>query len=424
MQESFYYKITPKEKWTFGRENSPITLDESGWKIVVKACLQLSGVVSCELVLPKLNRLRITADETFSGKISSAVEPLDLDSHRISQNQLLREKQNSRKKMYAKKIRSESVRSRSHLSWLDQHRSRHKKYNTIVVNDTNIKLIEGLFVNSLSMSEDSRPGAEEGVLGMEETSILGIELKWSTEKSPFPVIHRVEPNSAASKASHLNPISIKYGNIIMTEDSCSLGSGNVIERIDNRDISKLSELEVLDLIVAFAMNGQRTIKISVRHETMEHQLRDFEIHRKHISEGNAYYKLVEHQKFQINRDRQIKANLQVMSTNVQLLSDLAEFYSWGNRKISDMPALSTFTKETQYYSEHLPIELNWIWVAYVSYQENEDGRPIDETQQKSFSKFMLTRNSHTNYFTEYTQHPDYHIDIGDLLRYFYNVICK
>ena len=52
MQEIFY-KITPKDKWTFGKENSPITLDESGWKTVVEACLQLPGVVSCELLLPK-----------------------------------------------------------------------------------------------------------------------------------------------------------------------------------------------------------------------------------------------------------------------------------------------------------------------------------------------------------------------------------
>ena len=427
-----FYKITPKDKWTFGKENSPITLDENGWKIVTEAVSRLPGVVSCELLLPKLNRIRITADETFSGKISLAVEPLDLDSHRISQNQLLREKQNARKKMYAEKIRSESMRSRSHLSWLDQHRSRHNKCNTIVVNDTNIKLIEGLFVNSLTMSEASVPYAEEGVLGREETSILGMELKWSTE-SPFPVIHRVEPNSAASNASHLNPISIKYGNITMTEDSCSLGSGNIIERIDDRDISKLSEVQVIDLIAAFAMSEQRTIKISVRHETMEHQLRDFKIHRKHISKENAYYKLAEHHKFQINRNFQIKANLQVMSANAQLVSDLADFYSLGCRKISDMHALSTFSKETQYYSEHLPIELNWIWVAYVDYVENGDNPettkcpccacPIVETQQKSFSKFMLNRNSHTKYLTEYTQHPDYHIDIGDLLRYFYRIIA-
>ena len=175
MQELFF-KITPKKKWTFGKENSPITLDESGRKIVLEACLQLPGVVSCEWVLPKLNRISLTADDTFSGEISLAVGPLDLDSYRISQNQLLREKQNARKKVYAEKIRKESVRSRSHLRWLDQHRSRHNKHDAIVVNDTNIKLIEGLFVNSLTMSEESRPGAEEGVLGREETSFLGLEV--------------------------------------------------------------------------------------------------------------------------------------------------------------------------------------------------------------------------------------------------------
>ena len=424
-----FYKITPKDKWTFGKENSPITLDESGWKIVVEACLHLPGVVSCEL-LPKLNRIRITADETFSGKISSAIEPLDLDSHRISQNQLLREKQNARKKMYAEKIRSESVRSRNHLSWLDNHRSFHKKSNTIVVNDTNIKLIEGIFVNSLSMSETSVPYADEGVFGREETSVLGLELKWPAE-SPFPVIHRVEPNSAASRASHLNPISIKYGNTTITENSCVPCSGNIIERIDDRDIS--TEGQVIDLIIAFAMGRQRSLKISVQHETVEKQLRHFNIHRKHISEGNVYYKLVEHRNFQIERNLQIKANLQVMSENVQLASDLSDFYRLGYRKISDMPALSTFSKETQYYSEKFPIELSWIWVAYVSYEENGDepetkkcpccSCPKDETQQKSFSKFILKRNSQKKYLTEYTQHPDYCIDIGDLLRYFYRVIA-
>ena len=428
MQEIFY-KIIPKDKWTFGKENSPITLDESGWKTVVEACLQLPGVVSCELLLPKLNRIRITADETFSGKISLAVEPLDLDSHRISQNQLLREKQNARKKMCAEKIRSESVRSRNHLSWLDNHRSFHRKCNTIAVNDTNIKLIEGIFVNSLSMSEETCPGAETGVFGREETSVLGLELKWPTE-SPFPVIHRVEPNSAASRASHLNPISIKYGRSTITED-CTPSSGNIIERIDDRDIT--TEEQVIDLIIAFAMGRQPTLKISVQHETVEKQLMHFNIHRKHISEANIYYKLVEHRKFQIERDFQIKANLQVMSANVQLASDLADFYSLGYRKISDMPTLSTFSKETTYYSKRFSIELNWIWAAYVSYEENGDepetkkcpccSCPKDETQQKSFSKFMLKRNSQKKYLTEYTQHPDYHIDIGDLLRYFYRVIA-
>ena len=423
MQELFF-KITPKQKWTFGKENSPITLDESGQKIVLEACLQLPGVVSCEWVLPKLNRISLTADDTFSGEISLAVGPLDLDSYRISQNQLLREKQNARKKVYAEKIRKESVRSRSHLRWLDQHRSRHNKHDAIVVNDTNIKLIEGLFVNSLTMSEESRPGAEEGVLGREETSFLGLELKW-TEESPFPVIHRVEQDSAATKASHTNPISIKYGNIFMTEDSCSLCPGNIIERIDNRDLSKMSSLEVIDLIVGFALyDWQKTIKLSVRHETMEHVLRDFEIRRKHISKENAYYKLVEHRKFQINRNFQIKANLQVMSANANLTTDLAEFYSMGYTKISDMPELSTFSKETEYYSKCLPIELNWIWVAYVGYREEGHGPDIDETGSQSFSKFIVTRNSNNNYFTDFTQHPDYHIDIGDLLRYFYNVISK
>ena len=424
------YRITPKDKWTFGKENSPITLDESGWKTVVEACSQLPGVISCELMLPKLNRIRITADETFSGNISLAVEPLDLDSYRISQNQLLREKQNARKKMYAEKIRRESVRSRNHLSWLDNHRSFHKKCNTIVINDTNIKLIEGIFVNSLSMSEASVPYAEEGVFGREETSVLGLELKWPAE-SPFPVIHRVEPNSAASRASHLNPISIMYGNITITENNHTPSSGNIIERIDDRDISNLDEGKVIDLIIAFAMGRQPTLKISVQHETVEKQLKHFNIHRKHISEENVYYKLVEHRKFQIERDLQIKANLQVMSANLQLASDLADFYRLGYRKISDMPALSTFSKETQYYSKRFPIELNWIWAAYVSYVEDDDGPetkigpscPTDETEQKSFSKFMVKRNSQKKYLTEYTQHPDYHIDIGDLLRYFYSVIA-
>jgi hypothetical protein len=112
-----------------------------------------------------------------------------------------------------------------------------------------------------------------------------------------------------------------------------------------------------------------------------------------------------------------------MSANVQLASDLADFYSVGYRKISDMPALSTFSKETIYYAERFPIELSWIWVAYVDYEENGDDAIDEETQQKSFSKFMLKRNRHHKYLTEYTQHPDYHIDIGDLLRYFYNVIA-
>jgi hypothetical protein len=428
MQEIFY-KVTPKDKWTFGKENSPIILDESGWKTVVEACLQLPGVVSCELLLPKLNRIRITADETFSGNISLAVDPLDLNSHRISQNQLLREKQNAQKKMYAEKIRRESVRSRNHLSWLDYQGSFHKKCNTIVINDTNIKLIEGIFVNSLPMSEEIHPGAETGVFGREETSVLGLELKWPAE-SPFPVIHRVEPNSAASRASHLNPISIKYGRSTITED-CTPSSGNIIERIDDRDIT--TEGQVIDLIVAFAMGSQPTLKISVQHETVEKQLMHFNIHRKHISEENIYYKLVEHRKFQIERDLQIKANLQLMSANAQFASDLADFYRLGYRKISDMPELSSFSKETTYYSKHFPIELNWIWAAYVSYEENGDEPtttkcpycrcPIDETQPKSFSKFMLKRNSHHRYLTEYTQHPDYHIDIGDLLRYFYRVIA-
>jgi hypothetical protein len=416
-----FYKITPKDKWTFGKENSPITLDESGWKTVVEACLQLPGVVSCELLLPKLNRIRIMVDETFPGDISSAVQPLDLNSHRITQNQLLREKQNARKKMCAEKIRSESVKSRNHLSWLDNHRSFHRKCNTIVVNDTNIKLIEGIFVNSLSMSEASVPYADEDVFWREETSILGLELKWP-EESPFPVIHRVEPNSAASRASHLNPISIKYGRSTITEE-CTPSSGNIIERIDDRDISKMPRAQVIDLIIAFAMGREPSIKISVQHETIEKHLMHFKIHRRHISEGNIYYKLVEHRKFQIERDFQIKANLQVMSANVQLESDLADFYSVGYRKISDMPALSTFSKETNYYAKRFPIELSWIWVAYVDYEENGDGAIDEETQQKSFSKFMLKRNSHHRYLTEYTQHPDYHIDIGDLLRYFYRVIA-
>ena len=421
MRELFY-NITPKNICAFSNEKSPFTLDESGWKTVVEACLQLPGVVSCELLLPKLNRIHITADETFSGEISSAVEPLDLDSHRISQNQLLREKQNARKKMYAEKIRSESVRSRNHLSWLDYHGSFHKKCNTIVINDTNIKLIEGIFVNSLPMSEASVPYADEGVFGREETSVLGLELKWPAG-SRFPVIHRVEPNSAASRASHLNPISIKYGRSTITED-CTPSSGNIIERIDDKDISNLDEGKVIDLIIAFAMGRQPTLKISVQHETVEKQLMHFNIHRKHISEANIYYKLVEHRKFQIERDFQIKANLQVMSANVQLACDLADFYRLGYRKISDMPALSTFSKETTYYSKRFSIELNWIWAAYVSYEENGDEPETkDETQQKSFSKFMLKRNSQKKYLTEYTQHPDYHIDIGDLLRYFYRVIA-
>lgn len=422
--EELFFKITPKQKWTFGKENSPITLDESGRKIVLEACLQLPGVVSCEWVLPILNRISLTADDTFSGEISLAVEPLDLDSYRISQNQLLREKLNARKKMYAEKIRKESVRSRNHLRWLDRHRSLHNKNNAIVVNDTNIKLIEGLFINSLSMSEAVCPGAEQGVLGREETSFLGLELKW-TDESPFPVIHRIEQDSAATKASHINPISIKCGNIIRTEDSCSLCPGNIIERIDNRDLSEMSSLEVIDLIVGFARyDWQKTIKLSVRHDTMEHVFRDFEIRRKHISKENAYYKLVEHRKFQINRNFQIKANLQVMCDNANLTTDLAEFYSMGYTKISDMPELSTFSKETEYYSKCLPIELNWIWVAYVGYREDGHGPDIDETESKSFSKSIVTRNSRTNYFTDFTQHPDYHIDIGDLLRYFYNVISK
>jgi hypothetical protein len=250
-----------------------------------------------------------------------------------------------------------------------------------------------------------------------------LELKWPAE-SPFPVIHRVEPNSAASRASHLNPISIMYGNITITENNHTPSSGNVIERINDSDISNMREAEVIDLITAFAMGRESFIKISVQHETIEKQLKHFNIHRKHISEGNAYYKLVEHRKFQIERNLRIKANLQVMSANLQLESDLADFYRLGYRKISDMPALTTFSKETQYYSKHFPIELNWIWAAYVSYEEDEDGSDTtDETQLKSFSKFMLRRNSQKKYLTEYTQHPDYHIDIGDLLRYFYNVIA-
>jgi len=411
-----FYKITPKEKWTCGKENSPITLDKTGWNTVVEACLQLPGVVSCELLIPKINRIRITADETFSGNISLAVEPLHLDSYRISKNQLLREKQNARKKMFAEKIRSESVRSRNHLSWLHMHCFQHKKCNTILVNDTNIKEIEGIFVNSLTMSEESVPFADEGVIGREETSVLGLVLKW-TAKSPFPVIHMVEPNSATSCASHLNPLSIKYGNITITENNHTPRVGNIIERIDDMDISNLKPVEIIDLIIAFAMGRHATLKISVQHETVEKQLKHFNIHRKHISKTNVYYKLVEYRNFQFKRDLQIKANLKVMSENVQLASDLADFYRLGYREISDMPALSTFSKETQYYWKRFPIELNWIWVAYLSYVENGYG-------PESFSKFVLSRNSQIKYLTDYTQHPNYDIEIGDLLRYFYDVIAK
>ena len=91
MREIFY-KITPKNKCAFSNEYSPFTLDEGGWKTVVEACLQLPGVVSCEFLLSKINRIRIIANETFSGDISLAIEPLDLNSNLISQNQLFRER--------------------------------------------------------------------------------------------------------------------------------------------------------------------------------------------------------------------------------------------------------------------------------------------------------------------------------------------
>ncbi len=91
MREIFY-NITPKNICTFSKENSPFTLDDSGWKTVVEACLQLPGIVSCEFLPLKINRIHIIANETFSGNISLAIEPLDLNSNLISQDQLLRER--------------------------------------------------------------------------------------------------------------------------------------------------------------------------------------------------------------------------------------------------------------------------------------------------------------------------------------------
>ncbi len=457
------YVLAPKEHRIHLTED--FQFDKEGWTSITEAVSKLPGIGSCQSI-PKLTRIVVNCIHNTAPNIKPALEAYDISARLISENQLLREKHNEQRKMYAGKIRQKT--SSDEQNCLDLLQRKWNKdlrqiSNTVVVNVTNIRLLIGMFVNSLSMSQEIRPFEKaEGIIWSEETSTIGIGLKWKPMRCyvnqevlryddkwreyyeldiqvrELPVIGYVYPNSPASRATlytHVNQDvdlldkSSSDDDQEYNQDELSLG--DIIVRIGNHEILELSEEQIIDLLLPFAMGSIAQIIIGVRHKNLDQPLRQFVILQEHIPEENIYKKMTDFGKFQKARSNTIKSNLQLMSGNQRLMDDLKDFYNEGHLDISDYSKLKNFTDYTQSMTQSFPIEIPWLWVEYYNYKQEHPEISTccyceceQSVQRKSFTEFIRERNESawTTYLTAFTQHDDYTVDVGDLLRFFYECI--
>ena len=463
-RHTFVYVLSPKEHRIHLLED--FQFDTEGWTSITEAVSKLPGICSCQSI-PKLTRIVVNCTHTNPPDIKPALEAYDISIRLISANQLLREKHNEQRKMYAGKIRQKTSSDEQNCLVLLQknwNKDLRQIQNTVVVNVTNIRCLIGMFVNSLSMSQEIRPFEKaEGIIWSEETSTIGIGLKWKAMRCyvnqevlryddkwreyyeldiqvrELPVIGYIYPNSPASRATlytHVNQdVDLLHKSSTDDDEEYNqdeLSLGDIIVRIGNHEILELSEEQIIDLLLPFAMGSTAQIIIGVRHKTLDQPLRQFVILSEHISEENIYKKMTDYGKFQKERSDTIKSNLLLMSGNQRLMADVKDFYDEGHLDISDYSKLKNFTNYTQTMSRSFPIEIPWLWVVYSDYKQEHPEISTcgycdcseQVVQQKSFTEYMRERNESawSRYLTAFTQHSDYTVDVGDLLRFFYECI--
>ena len=466
-RHTYIYFLSPKEHRIHLTED--FQFDKEGWTSITEAVSKLPGIGSCQSI-PKLTRIVVNCIHNTAPNIKPALEAYDINTRLISANHLLREKHNEQRKMYAGKIRQKTSSDEQNcLNLLQRKWNKDLRQipNTVVVNVTNIRFLIGMFVNSLPMSQEIRPFEQaEGIIWSEETSTIGIGLKWKPMRCyvnqevlryddkwreyyeldiqvrELPVIGYVYPNSPASRATlyqHVNQdidlLGKQSRESLLDEDDDEynqdeLSLGDIIVRIGNHEILELSEEQIIDLLLPFAMGSTAQIIIGVRHKTLDQPLRQFVILQENISEENIYKKMTDYGKLQKEMNDTVKGNLQLMSGNQRLMNDVKDFYNEGHLAISDYSKLKNFTNYTQTMSRSFPIEIPWLWAVYYDYKQEHPEitkchycENCDEgVQQKSFQEYMLEKNESSTYLTAFTQHANYYVDVGDLLRFFYECI--
>ena len=464
---TYVYYLYPKEHRIHLTED--FQFDKEGWTSITEAISKLPGIGSCQSI-PKLTRIVVNGIHDVAPNIKPALEAYDISVRLISANQLLREKHNEQRKMYAGKIRQKTSSDEQNILDLLQkkwNKDLRQIQNTIVVNVTNIRFLIGMFVNSLPMSQDICPFERaEPIIWFEETSAIGIGLKWKPMRCyvnqevvryddkwreyyeldiqvrNMPVIGYVNPNSPASSATRYKHVYQQDINLLdrQSEESSledddkynhdQLSVDDIIVSIGNHEILELSEEQIIDLLIPFAMGSITQIILGVRHKTLDQPLRQFVILQEHICEQNIYKKMTDYGKFQKERNDMIKGNLQLMSGNQRLMNDVKDFYNEGHLDISDYSKLKNFTNYTKTMSQSFPIEIPWLWVVYYNYKREHPELTrcgycecCDQgVQQKSFEDYMREQNECSTYLTAFTQHADYYVDVGDLLRFFYECI--
>jgi C-terminal processing protease CtpA/Prc len=132
-----------------------------------------------------------------------------------------------------------------------------------------------------------------------ETFILGIVI---SRENQLPTISYIIPNSAASAAE--------------------LKTRDIVETINDRDVSGMCAEEITDLIVAFSGGAFDQLTFVVRYQTMENRLGSYVINRSHIPKENPYNQLIGYLKKQKSRNQKIQENLEKMVETDQIMNDL------------------------------------------------------------------------------------------------------
>ena len=401
--------------------NNKLDKSDPKWALIIERISNRPGVISCTAI-PKQSRVSIEAEEAIFSTYSLGIDERELyiDAKMIPANRLLREKQNSKKKDVAKIIKNEITFPAKIRMMTDTRLC--TEQNSIVVNDTNIRELRSICVNSLPMSDNLGQICNDMKTASKMVHMIGIDIDWADPTS-LPVISTIVDDSLAIEAG--------------------LRKGDPIEEINNIPIMKIGNLEELYKIITSAfedtmkssIKGSKTIIFGVRRNCFKDGKPDSEkrelnltIRKNNTLYHNLYVYAIEQEQF----STRIAARIQDKLNDDNLLETFCDYHYRGYDKISDMRELPKYTNGSRWSNEY-NIAVEWLWFHFIKYNET---RPVEyicdcgcgmtgvgsDTDRKF--RLYMEKYKDNKYYTRFCQSNDLYIDIMVLSQFVFNIVSE
>jgi hypothetical protein len=412
MVHHFIYEI---KNWDI--HNNKLDKSDPKWTLIIERISNRPGVISCT-ALPEQSRVSIEAEDTIFRTYSLGIDEQELyiDAKMIPVNRLLREKQNSRKSYVSKIVRKEMT-LKSKITMLRETQDCADR-NVVFINDTNIREIISICVNSLPMSDNLTKLCSDMKTASKMVHMIGIDIDW-TDPTSLPVISTIAEDSLAIEAG--------------------LRKGDPIEEINNIPIMKIGNLEELYKIITSAFeNGMkpgkylRKLIFGVRRKCiingkLESEKRELSLIIK--KNNTLYHNLYAYVISQHNFNTRIKCRIAEKLNDDGLVDMFSDYHYRGYDKISDMREL--LKDSLRSFDSNIAVE--WLWFHFIHYNAQcpieyicDCGCGMTAAPSHSSEKFKLymEKHKHDKYYTRFCQSDDFSIDILVLSRFIFNIISE